>query len=90
MALDGLFLNRAHGNPLRPHRHAKINRVHQPENTTVTASAEKSHRRGNCVLLLATPYRMPEYTLRKRLTTIRNAAAFRHGVAKTHRRRTHH
>ncbi|HMM06013.1 MAG TPA: NFACT RNA binding domain-containing protein [Clostridiales bacterium] len=51
MALDGLFLNRILTEIQADLIDAKINRVHQPQDTTVTLKL-KSHRRGNCLLLL--------------------------------------
>lgn len=51
MALDGLFLNRILTEIQADLIDAKINRVHQPQDTVVTLKL-KSRKRGNCVLLL--------------------------------------
>lgn len=51
MALDGLFLNRILTEMQEDLMDAKINRVHQPLDTTVTLKL-KSHKRGSCTLLL--------------------------------------
>lgn len=51
MALDGIFLNRILTEMQEDLLNAKINRVHQPQETTVTLKC-KSPTRGNCTLLI--------------------------------------
>ena len=52
MAFDGLFLNRILTELEEDLIDAKINRVHQPDERTLTLKLN-SHRRGNCMLLLS-------------------------------------
>ena len=52
MAFDGLFLNRILTEIEEDLLDAKINRIHQPDERTVTLKLN-SHRRGNCMLLLS-------------------------------------